>query len=62
MELTLTAPEAEYLEALLKETLSRLRMEVSHTHDRRFKEKLKADEALVEGVLGKVAALAVAAS
>jgi hypothetical protein len=56
MQVTLTEPEAEYLEGLLEKALEDLREEVHHTDDSRFKEDLKAEEGLLRGVLAKLAA------
>ncbi len=62
MELTLTPAELELLEGILKESLGSLREEVYHAEQARFKDDLKADEALLRGILAKIAALRVKTS
>jgi hypothetical protein len=59
MELTLTPAELDFLEGILRDTLGSLREEVYHAEQARFKDDLKADEVLLRGILGKIAALTV---
>jgi hypothetical protein len=58
MELTLTHAERDLLEGILKDALGSLREEVYHAEEARFKDDLKADEALLRGILNKLALLA----
>jgi len=58
MELLLTPAERDLLEGILKDALGSLREEVYHAETARFKDDLKADEALLRGVLNKLALLA----
>lgn len=59
MELTLTSAERELLEGILKDALGSLREEVYHADEARFKDDLKADEALLRGILDKLALVSV---
>jgi hypothetical protein len=56
MELTLSRDEAELLEGLLERCLADLREEIYHTDRAAYKADLKADEALMRGILAKLAA------
>jgi hypothetical protein len=58
MQVTLTEPESEYLEGLLEKALGELREEVYHTDDPRFKDDLKAEEAILRNILAKLSAKA----
>jgi hypothetical protein len=55
MEVTLTPAERDLLEGILEDALGSLREEVYHSETARFKDDLKADEALLRGILGKLA-------
>ncbi len=59
MELTLTPPERELLEGILKDALGSLREEVYHAEEARFKDDLKADEVVLRRILEKLALPAV---
>ena len=54
MDLYLNAKEMELLTGLLERRLDDLRREIHHTDSRAFREALKADEALLGGLLEKV--------
>ena len=54
MDLYLDATETERLTGLLQQSLDDLRREIHHTDTRAFKAALKADEALIEGILEKI--------
>jgi hypothetical protein len=54
MDLYLDAKETELLTGLLQRCLDDLRREIHHTDTRAFKEALRADEALLSGLLEKV--------
>lgn len=58
MEIELTTEEARLLEEVLDRTISDLRQEIRHTDQTAYKEELKADEALLKGILAKVTSLA----
>ncbi len=58
MELILTPAERDLLEGILEDALGSLREEVYHSETARFKDDLKADEAMLRGILGKLALLA----
>jgi hypothetical protein len=55
MEVTLTPAERDLLEGILEDALGSLREEVYHSETARFKDDLKADEALLRGILSKLA-------
>ena len=59
MELTLTPPERDLLEGILKDALGSLREEVYHAEEARFKDDLKADEVVLRRILEKLALPAV---
>lgn len=59
MELTLTPAERDFLEGILRDSLGSLREEVYHADQARFKDDLKADEALLRGILAKLTVLSV---
>lgn len=54
MDLYLDARETQLLTGLLERDLEELRREIHHTDTRSFKAELKADEALMQGILGKL--------
>jgi hypothetical protein len=54
MTLELTSAEAELLLELLRNELSELRTEIHRTETRAFKDDLKAREALLETIIGRV--------
>jgi len=54
MDFDLTSRESELLLRLLEYRLGELRREIHHTDSRAFKAGLKADEALIEGLLAKL--------
>lgn len=54
MDLYLDARETQLLTGLLERYLEELRREIHHTDTRSFKAELKADEALMQGILGKL--------
>lgn len=58
MYLTLDKEEAELLEGLLERCLADLREEIHHTRLAAFKTDLKADEAMIRGILSKLSASA----
>ena len=56
MDINMDAKEMEFLMRVLGRYLEDLRREIHHTDNRAFKSGLKADEALMEGILGKLRA------
>jgi len=52
--LTLTAPEAAALKLALKSYITGLRSEIGHTERYEFREELKHERALLEGVLRRL--------
>lgn len=54
MDLYLEQRETELLMRLLEHRLEDLQHEIHHTDTRAFKADLKADEALLRGILGKL--------
>lgn len=54
MDLYLDARETQLLTGLLERDLEELRREIHHTDTRSFKADLKADEALMQGILGRL--------
>jgi hypothetical protein len=54
MDVYLDTKEMDLLMGILQHRLEDLRHEIHHTDNRAFKAKLKADEVLMEGVLGKL--------
>jgi len=56
MDLDLTPRETELMTRLLEYRLGGLRREINHTDSRAFKAGLKADEALIEGILARLKA------
>ena len=54
MNLNLTSAEAELLLELLRNELSELRTEIHRTETRAFKDDLKAREALLEAIIGRL--------
>ncbi len=56
MDVYLDTKEAELLMGILEHRLEDLRREIHHTDSRSFKAGLKADEVLLEGILGKLKA------
>jgi len=54
MDVYLDSKETELLLRMLEHRLEELRREIHHTDSRSFKTGLKADEALMERVLGKL--------
>lgn len=54
MDLYLDAKETQLLLGLLERDLEELHREINHTDNRSFKADLKADEALMQGILGKL--------
>lgn len=54
MNLNLTSAEAELLLELLRNELSELRTEIHRTETRAFKDDLKAREALLEAIIGRM--------
>ncbi len=54
MDLYLDERETQLLMGLLERDLEELRREIHHTDTRSFKADLKADEALMEGMLWKL--------
>lgn len=54
MDLYLDAKESELLTRRLEHSLDELRREIHHTDSRPFKEGLKSDEALLQGILAKL--------
>lgn len=56
MDINMDAKEMELLTRVLGRYLEDLRREIHHTDNRAFKTGLKADEALMEGILGKLRA------
>ncbi len=54
MELDLNDRETELLVGLLERSQEELRREIQHTDRRAFKSALKANEALLEGLLVKL--------
>jgi hypothetical protein len=54
MDLYLDTRETELLMGLLNRYLEGLRREIYHTDRAAFKKELKADEALMQGILGKL--------
>lgn len=56
MDINMDAKEMEFLMRVLGRYLEDLHREIHHTDNRAFKSGLKADEALMEGILGKLRA------
>jgi hypothetical protein len=54
MALELTSAEAELLLEVLRNELSELRTEIHRTETRDFKEELKAREAHLEAIIGRL--------
>jgi hypothetical protein len=54
MELPLQPAEASLLHRVLTSYLSDLRMEISNTEQYEFREELKADEALIKGLIARL--------
>ena len=54
MELTLNPKEAEWLVRLLERAQTELGREINHTDRGAFKAALKADEALLQGLLARL--------
>jgi len=54
MDVYLDAKEMELLQRVLNRYLEDLQREIQHTDRRSFKAGLKADEALMQGILGKL--------
>ena len=54
MELTLNPKEAEWLVRLLERAQTELGREIHHTDRGAFKAALKADEALLQGILARL--------
>lgn len=57
MALELTSAEGELLLELLRNELSELRTEIHRTETRAFKDDLKAREALLEAIIGRLEGL-----
>lgn len=55
MELRLTEPETELLHAVLESDLSDLLMEIARTDNRSMREGLKKREALLKGIIDRLA-------
>jgi hypothetical protein len=60
MNLDLTADERDYLLRLLREELGRLKAEIHRTEAADFKERLRSDEAILQGLLARIETDAVA--
>jgi len=54
MDVNLDAKEMELLTRVLHRYLDDLQREIAHTDRRHFKAGLKADEALMQGLIGKL--------
>jgi hypothetical protein len=54
MDIFLDPKETELLMSILEHRLEELHREIHHTDSRTFKTKLKGDEALMQGILGKL--------
>ena len=54
MELTLQDDEVAYLERVLQESLSDLRMEIAGTESFDLRERLKRDEAVLKSILRRL--------
>ena len=54
MDVYLDTKEMELLQRILGRYLEDLQREINHTDSRHFKAGLKVDEALMQGILGKL--------
>jgi hypothetical protein len=54
MDLSLTAVERDYLLNLLREELGRLKAEIHRTEAAGFKDQLKADETVLQGLIARL--------
>lgn len=60
--LELTWPEADLLHEIVEEWLSDLRVEIGHTDNLDYRERLKRQEALLRDILGRLGAPVTASS